>query len=201
MTSMTSPPPSSRKARKSKNIPSGLLRDLRDAAAFMALTQLYEMDAMSKTSQEREMAKRYWGDEDSGILSTMNKVVNGSEAFRNLYEELTAENGMDLIIKDHVHGSGEYFVAGRHFDSSILSLVHFTKPDNGNISGTGLLEAGKKVLKNCKKAISRMRKLNGKIVKMNDRQEFTEHFSGEKEVDLMRHTKDDMYMMLNNEKK
>ena len=46
-----------------------------------------------------------------------------------------------------------------------------------------------------------MRKLNGKIVKMNDRQEFTEHFPGEKEVDLMRHTKDDMYMMLNNEKK
>ena len=130
----------------------------------------------------------------------MNKVVNGSEAFWNLYEELSAENGMDLIIKDHVHGSGEYIFAGRHFDSSILSLVHFTKPDNGNISGTGLLEAGKKVLKNCKKALSLMRKLNGKIVKLNDRQEVTDYFSGEKEVDLMRHINDGMYMMLNNEK-
>ena len=125
----------------------------------------------------------------------------GVRAFENLYEELSADDGIDLIIKDHVHRLGEYFFSGRHFDSSILSLVHFTKPENGNISGRGLLEAGKKVLKNCKKAISLMRKLNGKIVKMDDRQEVTEYFSGEKEVDLMRHINDGMYMMLSNEKK
>ena len=101
----------------------------------MALTELYEMDAMSKASQEREMAKRFWGHEDSGILSTLNKVVDGSEAFENLYEERSADDGIDLIIKDHVHGLGEYFVSGRHFDSSILSLVAVTKPEKGNITG------------------------------------------------------------------
>ena len=34
----------------------------------MALTQLYEMDAMSEVSQELEMAKRFGGNGDSGIL-------------------------------------------------------------------------------------------------------------------------------------
>ena len=45
-----------------------------------------------------------------------------------------------------------------------------------------------------------MKKLDGKVITLNERNEVVDYHSGEKEVDMLRHINNGMFMMLKMEK-
>ena len=116
------------------------------------------MDSMPVKEQEDEMARQFWGNNESDIASTLNKLLNGDEAFCNMYEELfTTEDENHRILKKQCHGGADLYRAGHHFTSDLLSLSAFTRHDGGNVTGKTLLAAGKLMLQNTKKAMAKMR--------------------------------------------
>ena len=112
----TNAPASARKVKgKTNSMSAALLRDIRGTAAFYAWNQVNRMDSMPVKEQEDEMARQFWGNNESDIASTLNKLLNGDEAFCNMYEELfTTEDENHRILKKQCHGGEDLYRAGYH---------------------------------------------------------------------------------------
>ena len=170
------------------------LRDIRGTAAFYAWNQVNRMDSMPVKEQEEEMARQFWGNKESDTASILTKLLNGDEAFCNMYEELfTTEDENHRILKKQCHGGADLYRAGHHFTSDLLSLSAFTKHDSGNVTGKTLMATGKLMLQNTKKAMAKMRYLKGKVVHLNPRGEIIAYASGMNETDVMRMINDGIY--------
>lgn len=197
-----STPPVSAEKGKNTKLGAPLLRDIRDAAAFLALMHIYrDKGVMPNVEKAKEMERQFWGDEQTNTASTLDKVLDGSEAFANIYESIPTDEGMDRVLKKHTHGTAAYYVSGVDFDGELLSRKAFTIASSGRITGRSLISAAEKVLKNNKKAVAKMRVLKGKVVHMNKRGEVTGYASGKKEIDLLKYINDGMYVELQKKEK
>ena len=185
----TANPPSAKKGKNDTTVPATALRDIRNAAAFLALVNVYGQGITGEKAMEKEVAKHFFGDESSGLASTLKLLLTGGAAFE-----------ADCVLKKHCHGTNSYFVRGEHFDEDLLSRQAFTKADSAKIQGRGLLGGAKQAHANCKKAISMLRRLKGKVVNINGRGEVLNYASGMKEIDLMRYLNDGMYMLTHSRK-
>ena len=196
----TANPPSAKKGKNDTTVPATALRDIRNAAAFLALVNVYGQGITGEKAMEKEVAKHFFGDESSGLASTLKLLLTGGAAFEDLFEDVTTDDGTDCVLKKHCHGTNSYFVRGEHFDEDLLSRQAFTKADSAKIQGRGLLGGAKQAHANCKKAISMLRRLKGKVVNINGRGEVLNYASGMKEIDLMRYLNDGMYMLTQQKK-
>ena len=124
----TANPPSAKKGKNDTTVPATALRDIRNAAAFLALVNVYGQGITGEKAMEKEMAKHFFGDDSSGLASTLKLVLSGGAAFEDLFEDVTTDDGTDCILKKHCHGTNSYIVRGEHFDEDLLSRQAFTKP-------------------------------------------------------------------------
>ena len=78
----TANPPSAKKGRKDTTVPATVLRDICNAAAFLALVNVYGQGITGEKAMEKEVAKHFFGDESGGLASTLNLLLTGGAAFR-----------------------------------------------------------------------------------------------------------------------
>ena len=195
-TAAATAPASARKTSRDAQPSAALLRDIREAAAFLALMEVYKLKTTNKKELHKEMEKHFFGDESSGTISTLKMLLDGSSAFEYLYEDHTTDGGADRMLKKHIHGTNNWYVCGEHFDDDILSRQAFTRPGGAKVSGRTLYDAAKKVHANNKKAIAMMKRLRGKVVNTNRRGEVIGYASGLNAVDMLRYLNDGMYVSL-----
>ena len=191
-------PLSARKGKLDK-LPAELLRQLRDCVGFLALHYVFEKKITRKADQFKEKQRKFWGDDV--IRGSLVKLINGEEAYADIYETIDTDLGSDIVLKNHCHSlAGIYVTRDLRYDVDLLSRQAFTLPEKGKIGGRSLTLSAETVLKSCKKTVSMVRKLKGKLVHLNEREEIVSYASGQNETEFLRHINDIMFMSLMGDK-
>jgi hypothetical protein len=170
-----------------------MLRELQYCAAFKWLEELYRNKGMNKETQEEFMYSHYHG--DNICRGSLDELTKGDNAFAALYDEVVSDEGISFVLKPIV-SPNEYYVRGVHFTDEVLARSAFTKPDSVKVAGRTVKECAKKnALANCKKAISLVPKLVGKLLGPSGGME--EYTSSHNEGDFLKHINNGMWMILN----
>ena len=163
----------------------GMLRELRYCAAFKYFEELYIKKGMKKETQEEFMYANYHG--DNMCRGSLHELTKGENVFSALYDEVVSDQGISFVLKPIV-SPNEYYVRGVHFTDEVLACSAFTKPDSVKVTGRTIKDCAEKVaLANCKKAMSLVPKLGGKLIVLGPSGGIEEYVSGHNEGDFLKH--------------
>jgi hypothetical protein len=197
MPSQSATPALPKQGADPRKIPDLVLRNIRGAAAFAALNEVFATKVTNNDGKRIEMAKHFWGDDECNTGSCLRKLLDGREAFATLFDLVPTPAGHDLYVREHFSGGLGRWAVGKHFNEEVLSHSAFKKPDSARVTGRTLYDnASDVILCNCKKAMSLVSKLVPKIIMLGDDGSIVGYASGEGEDDFLRHINDGMYMML-----
>ena len=101
---MSEPRPATPK--NAQKCPAALLRDLRGAAALLALDEVYLSKGAKVDQQQVMMSDNFHGNESKGVLSTLKKLCYGKEAFENLFDFQSVPSGTVIYTKQHISADG-----------------------------------------------------------------------------------------------
>jgi hypothetical protein len=163
-------------------------------AAFQA--QIYIFTKVEKTKADLRYAlidEQFHGCIRKHIKGACAQLIEGSGAFRLLYDVREGENDVELVLKPSC--------CGKETSSSYLAGVHFTEDDirtfghNKKIKGRALWAIRLTVLRSIKKALSIVPKLSPRIVMIDKNCAVIGYASGKNEQSLMQLVDNGMYAM------
>ena len=121
------------------------------------------------------------------------QLIEGSGAFRLIYDVREGENDVELVLKQSC--------CGKETSSSYVAGVHFTEDDirkfghNKKVNGRALWAMGLTVLRSIKKALSIVPKLSPRIVMIDKNCAVIGYASGKNEQSFMQLVDNGMYAM------
>ena len=183
-----------KKRLKSTKATTGILRELRRLAAFQA--QLYIFTKVEKTKADLRYAlieEQFHGCIRKRIKGACAQLIEGSGAFRLIYDVREGENDVELVLKQSC--------CGKETSSSYVAGVHFTEDDirtfghNKKVNGRALWAMGLTVLRSIKKALSIVPKLSPQIVMIDKNCAVIGYASGKNEQSFMQLVDNGMYAM------
>lgn len=193
---MSEPRPATPK--NAQKCPAALLRDLRGAAALLALDEVYLSKGAKVDQQQVMMSDNFHGNEAKGVLSTLKKLCYGKEAFENLFDFQSVPSGTVIYTKQHISADGIiYLMNGESINDDILSRAAFTRDNGVKVTGRTLFDnASKVILANCKKAQSLVPKLVNKAITLAKDGTISGYNSGLNEEDFLNYINDGMWVLL-----
>jgi hypothetical protein len=153
-------------------------------AAFQA--QLYIFKKVEKTKANLRYSlieEQFHGCIQTRIKGACAQLIEGSGAFRLLYDVREGENDVELVLKPSC--------CGKETLSSFVDGVHFTEDDirtfgrNNKVNGRALWAMGLTVLRSIKKALSIVPKLSPRIVMIGKNCAVIGYASGKNEHSFM----------------
>jgi hypothetical protein len=183
-----------KKKIKSTKATTGIIRELRRLAAFQA--QLFIFTKVEKTKADLRYAlieEQFHGCIRKRIKGACAQLIEGSGAFRLLYDVREGENDVELVLKPSC--------CGKETSSSFVAGVHFTEDDirtfgrNKKVNGCALWAMGLTVLRSIKKALSIVPKLSPRIVMIDKNCAVVGYASGKNEHSFMQLVDNGMYAM------
>ena len=183
-----------KKKMKSMKAPNVIVRELCCLAAFQA--QLYMFTKVEKTKADLRYAlidEQFHGCPRKRIKRAFAQLIEGSGAFRLLYDIKEGELNVELVLKTSC--------CGKDTLSSYVAGVHFTEEDirsfglNKKVNGCALWAMGLTVLQSIKKALSIVPKLSPRIVMVNKSCAVIGYASGQNKLSLMQLIDNGMFNM------
>jgi hypothetical protein len=183
-----------KKRTKSTKATTGIIRELRRLAAFQA--QLYIFTKVEKTKADHRYAlieEQFHGCLQKRIKGACAQLIEGSGAFRLIYDVREGENDVEFVLKQSC--------CGKETSSSYVAGVHFTEDDirtfghNKKVNGRALWAMGLTVLQSIKKALSIVPKLSPRIVSIDKNCAVVGYASGKNEQSFMQLVDNCMYAM------
>jgi hypothetical protein len=152
-----------KKKMRSTKATTGIIRELHPVAAFQA--QLFIFTRVEKTKADLRyplIEEQFHGCPHKRIKGDCAQLIEGSGAFRLLYDVREGEDDVEFVLKPSC--------CGKEPSSSYVAGVHFTEDDfrtfghNKKVNVRALWAMGLKVLRSIKKALSIVPKLSPWIV-------------------------------------
>ena len=129
----TANPPSEKKGGKDTTVPATVLRDIRNAAAFLALVNVYGQGITGEKAMEKEVAKHFFGDESSGLASTLKLLLTGG-AHHIVCSALCKRRAYRLIFniaqKKELYG-GQHRAPPFYVEKVVMSSILHRAPPSG----------------------------------------------------------------------
>jgi hypothetical protein len=139
-----------KKKMKSMKATTRIIRELRHLAAFQAQRYIFTKVEKTKADLRYSLIKeQFHGCIQKRIKGTCAQLIEGSGAFRLLYNVREGENDVELVLKPSC--------CGKETSSSFVAGVHFTENDirtfgrNKKVNGRALWAMGLTVLRSIKK--------------------------------------------------
>jgi hypothetical protein len=183
-----------KKKMKSTKASTRIIRELRRLAAFQA--QLYIFTKVEKTKADLRYSlieEQFHGCTRKRIKGACAQLIEGTGAFRLLYEMKEGESNVELVLKTSC--------CGKETSSSYVAGVHFTEDDirtfghKKKVNGRALWAMGLTVLRSMKKALSIVPKLSPRIVMIDKNCAVIGYASGMNEQSFMQLVDNGMYAM------
>ncbi|KAL3785615.1 hypothetical protein HJC23_004763 [Cyclotella cryptica] len=185
-------------AADTRKIPADLLKNLRGAALLAALAEVYSSKVTNTDGKHIEMENNFFGAEERDTASLLHSMLRGEGAFSALFEQVQTPAGHDLYLREHLTGGHGVWIAGKHFDQTVLSRSAFKQKTSARATGRALYDNASDItLCNCKKAMSLISKLVPKVITLGEDNSVVGYASGETEEDFLRYINDGMYSVLN----
>ena len=173
---MPSPANSDTAAINAKNLkvmPASLLKQFRATASMRCYDFLFVEDTMKKVDLWKKGYRLFHGNKDLNIISQVNLLVRGHGHYARIYDigvnvvtdrntaciddativEPSSSSTNKLVVKEYFNpiNNGCHYTAGVHFNSDTVSAS--SKSSTDKCAGRSIIELGKIVLKNVKKAV------------------------------------------------
>ena len=183
-----------KKKMKSTKATIPIIRELHRLAAFQA--QLYIFTKVEKTKAALRYSlieEQFHGCPRKRIKGACAQLIDGSGAFRLLYELKEGEHNVELVLKPSFCGkdTSSSFVAGVHFtEDDLHSFGHSKK-----VNGCALWAMGLAVLRSTKKTLSIIPKLLPRIIMIDKNCAVIGYASGKNKHSFMQLVDNGMFAM------
>ena len=179
---------------KSTKAPNVIIRELCCLASFQA--QLYIFTKVEKSKADHRYAlieEHFRGCPKKQIKGACAQLIEGSCAFRLIYDIKEGEHNVELVLKTSC--------CGKDTSSSYVAGVHFTEDDirsfglHKKVNGCALWAMGLTVLRSIKKALSIVPKFSPRIVMIDKSGAVIGYASGQNKQSFMQLIDNGMFNM------
>ena len=124
MSSQSATPALPKQGADPSKIPDLVLRNIRGAAAFAALNEVFATKVTNNDGKRIEMAKHFWGDEECNTGSCLRKLLDGREAFAALFDLVPTPRGMISMLENIFPGGLGIGLLGNISMKKFLVVAH-----------------------------------------------------------------------------